>query len=261
MDKRIAGVVVIVVAVCTVVAVYFVQYAPPAKTYRLSGYVKTDGVALAGVTATLDGRSAVTNANGYYEFASLEGNKSYSLSVTKSGYESHSETVQLVVEDKQVSDIALKAVGVEMPLTEITNALASGEGVSAENVEFHFYVQAAENDNFAVGAVISGQKSIVFIYDNRTGGITIENEYTATTSDELQAMSIIVLKKPTSPYAEDYRGHLNVNIIVPFNFVKTDGAYTFDYYDGYDMYLQRWGRGSATLHENGEVTLGSHVWG
>lgn len=253
MDKRIAGAVIIVVAVCTVVAVYFVQYAPPAKTYKISGHVKTDGVALAGTTVTLDGESAVTDVNGYYEFTGLEGNKSYSLSVTKSGYESHSETVQLGVEDKQVSEITLKAVGIEMPLMEITNALASREGVSTENVELYFCLQAAENDNFAVGAMISEQKSIVLIFDESTSGITAEREFTATTSDERQAMSTLVLKKPLSRFTGSK--------IVPFDFIKTDDAYTFNYYDGYDMYLRRWGHGSATLHENGEVTLDSHVWG
>ncbi len=242
MDKRIAGVV--IVAVCVVVAVYFVV--KPAKTYKISGYVKTDGVALAGATVTLDGKSAVTDVNGYYEFTSLEGSKSYSLSVTKSRYESHSETIQLGVEDKQVSEITLKAVAVEMPLTEITSALASREGVPADNVELYFCVQAAENDNFAVGAVISEQTSIVFIFTKSTNGIAVENEpYTATTSDERQAMSILVYKKPLSRFTG--------RKIVPFNFVKLNNTYSFDYYDGYDMYLRRWGFGSAILDASGNI--------
>ncbi len=262
--RRILGVIIIIAIIC-VAAIYLgtrpPEVTPPEVTYKIYGYVKTDGVAVAGATVTLDGQSATTDSSGYYEFIGLEGDESYSLSVTKSGYESHSETVQLGVEDKQVSEITLKEVGVEMPLTEITNALASREGVSAENVELYFCVRAAENDNFAVGAVVSEQNSIVFIYDNRTGGITVENEYTATTSDELQAMSIIVSKKPTSPYAEDHLGHLNVNKIVPFNFVKTDSTYTFDYYDGWKgIYIPGWGFGNAIIDADNNVSILTHGW-
>lgn len=249
-DNRIIGAIIVVIAVCAVAIYFSTQYVPPAETYKISGYVKTNGIGLPGVAVMLDGKSATTDANGYYEFTGLEGNKSYTLAVSKSGYESYSETVQLGTDDKQVSDIILKTI--EMPLTEITNALASMEGVSAENVSLYFCVQAAENNTFAAGAVVSRQKSIVFFYNESTSTITAENEYSATTSDELQGMSTLAAKETISRFTS-YR-------IVPFGLVKTGGAFNFTYYDGYDMYLLCWGHGEATLDENGAVTLNTHIW-
>jgi hypothetical protein len=153
-------------------------------------------------------------------------------------------------------------VTVEMPLARVKAAVASRDGVPQENVEVYFCVPAetVENKKFAAGVVVNTQKSIVFIYDNSTNTITsVENEYTAA-SDELQAMSVISLKGITSPFAQDYLKHFNANKIVPFGIVKSGGAYTFDYYDGYDAYpMDRWGRGKAVL-ENGQVSFISHEW-
>lgn len=251
-DTRIVGAVVIIVIVCAVAVYLGTQYAPPpAETYKISGYAKTDTTALSGATVTLDGKSTTTDANGYYEFTGLEANKSYELAVSISGYESYSETVQLGTEDKQVSDITLKEV--EMPLTEIKNAIASREGVSSDNVSLYFCVQAAPTDNFAVGAVISERTSVVFIYTESTSTIAEENKYTATTSDEIQGMSALAAKETLSRFTG--------NRIVPFDMVKTDGAYNFNYYDGWKgLYLPGWGYGDATLDENGEVALISHGW-
>lgn len=57
-----------------------------------------------------------------------------------------------------------------------------------------------ENDNYAVGAVVDNQKSIVFIYVESTNTIVtpVENEYTVTTGDEQTAMAKFIVKKPLS---------------------------------------------------------------
>lgn len=237
---------------------------PPTPTYKISGYVKTDGIALSDVAVTLDGKSTFTNLNGYYEFTGLAGNASYTLTVSKAGYESYEGGVQLGTENKVVPDITLKAISIVLPETEIRGVLATRENVPADNVEIYFCVPAedVENENFAAGAVVSNQKSIVFIYNKTTDGITtIENEYTATTSDALQGMSIIALKDVTSPFAQDYLGRTHINKIVPSSIVKTDNTYTFNYYDGYNIYFNQWGHGTAIIDENMEVELISHVWG
>ena len=152
---------------------------------------------------------------------------------------------------------------VEMPLARVKSAVASREGVSQDNVDVYFCVPAEyiENENFAVGVVVNNQKSIVFLYDNSTNEITVENEYTAGTSDELQAMSTIILKNVTSPYAQDYLGRFSVNKIVPFGIVKVGSTYTFSYYDGYAGYpVNSWGYGGAGLDENGQVSIINHAW-
>lgn len=153
-------------------------------------------------------------------------------------------------------------VTVEMLLDRVKAAVASRDGVSQDSVEVYFCVPAetVENKKFAAGVVVNTQKSIVFIYDNSTNAITsVENEYTAA-SDELQAMSVISLKGITSPFAQDYLGHFDANKIVPFGIAKSGDAYTFDYYDGYDVYpMDRWGHGKAVL-ENGQVSFISHEW-
>lgn len=153
---------------------------------------------------------------------------------------------------------------VEMPLTRVKSAVASREGVSQDNVEIYFCVPAEliENENFAVGVVVNNQKSIVFLYDNSTNEITtVENEYTASTSDELQAMSKIILKDVTSPFAQDHLGRFNVNKIVPFGIVKVGNTYTFNYYDGYAGYpVNSWGYGRAILDENDQVEIVNHAW-
>ncbi len=263
-DNRIIGAIV-VIAIVGVVAVYLsMQYAPSAVgTYKISGYVKTDGVALSEAAITLDGESTTTDSSGYFEFTGLESNKSYALSVSKSGYESYNTTILLETQDLQFSEISLKAEGIEMPLAAIKSAVATREGVSTDNVEVYFCVpsERVDNENFAAGVVVSDQKSIVFIYNQTAGTIIVENEYTASTSDELQAMSTIALKDVASPYAQDHLGHFNVNKIVPFGIVKTNGSYTFDYYDGYVEYpVDLWGHGTATLSASGDVTFTTHEW-
>ncbi len=151
----------------------------------------------------------------------------------------------------------------EMPLARVKSAIASREGVSQDSVEVYFCVPAedVENKNFAAGVVVNDQKSIVFIYDNSTNQIAVENEYTASTTDEQQAMSTIALKDVTSPFAEDHLGNTHVNKIVPFGIVKVGNTYTFSYYDGYTLYLSNnWGHGSAVIDESGEVSFVTHEW-
>jgi len=152
-----------------------------------------------------------------------------------------------------------------MPLARVKSAVASSEGVSQDNVEIYFCVPAEliENENFAVGVVVNNQKSIVFLYDNSTNEITVENEYTASTSDELQAMSTIALKDVTSPFAQDHLGRTYINKIVPFGIVKVGNTYTFNYYDGYGYtgyQVNSWGYGRAVLDENGQVSIVNHTW-
>ncbi len=166
--------------------------------------------------------------------------------------------------EEQVTPQAPGKITVEMPLARVKAAVASREGASQDNVEVYFCVPAelSENKKFAAGVVVNNQKSIVFIYDNSTNTILlpVENEYTATTSDELQVMSTIARKDVTSPYAQDHLGHFNTNNIVPFGIVKVGNAYTFDYYDGYAASpLDLWGHGSAVF-ENGEVLFTTHEW-
>lgn len=237
------------------VAVYLgIQYAPPAETYKISGYVKTDGVALKDASVTIDGKLAVTDSNGYFEITGLEGNKSYTFAVSRSGYESYSATVQLGNQDKQVDEITLKILEVEMPLTAIKNALATRESVPVDNMELYFCVKAAETDNFVAGAIINNRKSTVFFYIESTNTIIAENEYTATTDDEQAAIDKFIVKKPISRFT----GHK----IVPFNFVKKGAAYSFHYYDGYDMYLRRWGFGIANMDAAGNIPPENmtHTW-
>ena len=149
-----------------------------------------------------------------------------------------------------------------MPLAEVKSAVASREGVAQEDVEVYFCVPAEliENEDFAVGVVVNNEKSIVFLYNNSTNEITLENEYTASTSDEIQAMSTIAMKGVTSPYAQDHLGRFNYNRIVPFGIVKVGGTCTFNYYDGYAVYpLDSWGHGRAVLDESGEVSIINHA--
>lgn len=145
---------------------------------------------------------------------------------------------------------------VEMPLAEVRAAIASREGVSQEHVEVYFCVHAdtAENENFAAGAVVDNQKSIVFIYDNATGAISVKDEYSATTSDDLTAMGIVAQKRPTSRFTG--------NKVVPFDFVKDGATYSFNYYDGYDAYLGSWGFGTAIIDDAGAVPRENmtHTW-
>lgn len=153
---------------------------------------------------------------------------------------------------------------IEMPLTQVKAAVAARESTSQDNVEVFFCVQAEriENDNFAAGVIVNGQKSMVFIYDNNAGAIaSVENEYTATTAGELQAMSTLVLKGTTSPYAQNYLGSFNTNKIAPFDIVKSGSTYSFNYFDGYNVHpLDQWGTGTAELYDNGSVSILTHAW-
>jgi len=139
----------------------------------------------------------------------------------------------------------------EMPTQEIKNALATREGVSTENVEIQFCELASEtdNDHFAAGAIVSGSKSIVIMFENSTGQISVENEYTASTADELSAISIT--KRELSKWTG--------NKIVAGWFQSVTGGYAFVYYDGYSTRFQRWLFGYGTVYiDNRSVVWGAH---
>lgn len=228
---------------------------PPTATYKISGYVYTEGAALEGVKVVLDGQTQYTNSSGYYEFTGLTGNTSYSLSTSKSGYEDSSTSVELGTQDAQADSIDVKVESVAAPLSAIKSAIATQQVVSSDNVEVYWWAQAAENDNYAAGAVINEQKAVVGFYLESTDAFTAENSYDATTTaDEQSAMSTLagknILSRDTS------------NRIVPFNIGKQDNTYTFNYYDGYDKGLKRWGFGSALLDADGNVPENSieHGW-
>jgi hypothetical protein len=140
----------------------------------------------------------------------------------------------------------------EMPVQEIKNALATSEGVSTDNVEIQFCGLASEADNnhFATGAIVSGSKSIVLMFDNSTGQISVENEYTASTADELSAISIT--KRELSKWTG--------NKIVAGWFQSATGGYTFMFYDGYALRPQRgWLVGFGTVYlDNRSVAWVAH---
>ena len=140
----------------------------------------------------------------------------------------------------------------EMPLQEIKNALSAREGVSTDNVEIQFCELASETDNnhFVAGAIVSGNKSIVLMFDNSTGQISsVENEYTASTADEISAISIT--KKELSKWTG--------NKIVAGWFESTTGGYTFMFYDGYSVRFQCWLFGYGIVYtDNLDVVLYSH---
>ena len=77
---------------------------------NISGYVKFKNVPIAGAKVTLDGHSTTTDENGYYEFSELEENKTYTIIVSASGYETYSETVFISSENNTL-DINLIHVG------------------------------------------------------------------------------------------------------------------------------------------------------
>jgi hypothetical protein len=149
------------------------------------------------------------------------------------------------------SEEAGKPGYLEMPVQEIKDALATREGVSTENVEIQFCELASEADNnhFAAGAVIGGSKSIVLMFDNSTGQISVENEYTASTAGELSAISIT--KRELSKWTG--------NKVVSGWFQSVTGGYTFMYYDGYSTRFQRWLFGFGTVYlDNRSVAWGAH---
>jgi hypothetical protein len=139
----------------------------------------------------------------------------------------------------------------EMPVQEIKSALAAREGVSTENVEIQFCELASEADNnhFAAGAIVGGSKSIVLMFDNSTGQISVENEYVASTADELSAVSIT--KRELSKWTG--------NKIVAGWFQSVTGGYAFMYYDGYSTRFQRWLFGFGTVYlDNRSIVWGAH---
>lgn len=145
---------------------------------------------------------------------------------------------------------AEKPSSLEMPIEKITSALATSEGVSIDNVEIQFCVlaSATDNDHFAVGAIITNDKSIVFLFENNTGQITEENNYTAS-DDEVQA--VLITKKQLSKWTG--------NKVVPGWFQGVAGGYTFKYYDGYSAKFQRWLWGIGTVNlDNRSVEWGMH---
>jgi len=143
-----------------------------------------------------------------------------------------------------------KPASLEMPIEEIASALATREGVSADNVEIQFctLASATDNDHFAAGAIITNNKSVVLLFDNRTKQMTVENSYTAS-GNEVQAVAI--LKRQLSKWTG--------NKIAPGWFQSVTGGYTFRYYDGYSAKFQRWlwGRGTVNL-DNRSVEWGMH---
>jgi len=81
---------------------------PPAeRTHKISGYIKSEGVPVAGATVTADGKSAMTSDNGYFEINGLEGNKSYNLTVSATGYGTYSRTVSVGTADNALADISI----------------------------------------------------------------------------------------------------------------------------------------------------------
>ena len=143
-----------------------------------------------------------------------------------------------------------KPPSLEMPIEKITSALATREGVSIDNVEVQFCVLASEtdNDHFAAGAIVVDDKSIVFLFENSTGQITVENSYTAS-GNEVQAVAIA--KRQLSKWTG--------NKVVPGWFQGVTGGYTFKYYDGYSARFQRWLWGIGTVNlDNRSVEWGIH---
>lgn len=143
-----------------------------------------------------------------------------------------------------------KPSSLEMPVEEVTSALSTMEGVPVENIELQFCVlaSATDNDHFAAGAIITNNKSVVFLFDNITKQISVENSYIAT-GNEVQAVAII--KKQLSKWTG--------NKVVPGWFQSVTGGYTFKYYDGYSARFQRWLLGIGTVNlDNRSVVWGAH---
>ena len=169
-----------------------------------------------------------------------------------------SYTVTLTVTNVAGSDTEIKEDYIlvfevlEKPIADITEALASHLGVSVEDIDILFCEPATmECDRFAVGAIISDTKSMAFIYDVATHQITeIEVDYTASTDDEISALSC------ASKYTSKWTG----NRIIPCEFTVANGEYSFKYYDGYYVILDRWSFGWATVDlETATVEWGPHT--
>jgi len=80
--------------------------------YKVSGYVKSQGVAMAGAQVTLDGQSIITDETGYYEFVISQGHRSYNIVVSTTGYETYYGTVFVGATDNQYN-ISLTKVPTE----------------------------------------------------------------------------------------------------------------------------------------------------
>jgi len=140
----------------------------------------------------------------------------------------------------------------EKPIADIMEALASHQGVSVEDIDILFCEPATmECDRFAVGAIIGHTTSMAFIYDVATHQvIEIEVDYTASTDDEISALSC------ASKYSSKWTG----NKILPCEFTVANGEYSFKYYDGYYVILNRWSFGWATVDlETATVEWGPHT--
>jgi hypothetical protein len=94
----------------------------PAPTYKVFGWVKSEGVPVANAQVVLDGQPTTTDENGYYEFTGLEGNRSYELTVSAEGYEAYSETVSVGAADVQC-DISLTKVVAGVDISSIAIAM------------------------------------------------------------------------------------------------------------------------------------------
>jgi len=75
-------------------------------TYKIYGYVTSNGEPVQGATVSLDGQSVTTDQEGYYEFSGLEAYHTYTIQVSAEGYQTYSESVFVGEEDKSL-DIAL----------------------------------------------------------------------------------------------------------------------------------------------------------
>jgi len=123
---------------------------PPAEeTYKISGYVKSAGVPVAGAIVTVDGKPTTTHDNGYYEITELEGNKSYNLTASATGYDTYSGSVSVGAADNALADIS------------ITKAEEEGEDAAPSEGIPITYVVGAVAIIVVVGAVIALKRNIL----------------------------------------------------------------------------------------------------
>ena len=254
----------LVSAIAAVIAIVAVVFMMPGsenpessqeETYDVSGYIKTGGTGLEGATVALDGQTTTTDENGYYSFTGLAGSTNYTITVAKTGYQSQTSNVQVNSQNVTVTEIDLKVETVSMPTANAKVAIETETGGSEADI--YFIMPAAETDYYAVGAVIDSNKSVVGIYRDSTGEFTIENEYSATTTDQQAGMAILIEKQIISRFITNYDAR-----IVPFNIVKTGTTYTFDYFDGYNGPVSQWGFGTGVIDETGNVPEDqmTHTW-
>ena len=130
----------------------------------------------------------------------------------------------------------MKVEEIEIPLSAIASAIATEAGASVSDVTLYFTAQAAETDNFAAGAVIDTNESMVVFYVESTGTLTVAYQYTAVTSDEQAGMAILAQKQVLSKFSG--------NRMVPFYMTKVGDTYEFEYFDTYQGFTEFWGSGT-----------------